>query len=159
MSAIKRWLEDISVEMGYDGEINDEVLKQGEKRMSEVAAAAAAPAGEDKSRVDQIRDAVKEFEGVQKKWASYGAYDSEPDGVFQGLLVRAFRGKKPKVPYSGDGWELYDSSMDCNQAASALHDAARKVVDLIETCPLVESNAVKSYLEGHCWRIERGWHN
>lgn len=30
---VKRWLEDISVEMGLDGEITDEVMEEGEKRM------------------------------------------------------------------------------------------------------------------------------
>jgi hypothetical protein len=33
MSMVKRWLEDLSVEMGLDGEITDEVMAEGEKRL------------------------------------------------------------------------------------------------------------------------------
>jgi len=33
---VKRWLEDISVEMGLDGEITKAVMKEGEKRMKKV---------------------------------------------------------------------------------------------------------------------------
>lgn len=162
MGMVKRWLENISVEMGYGGEINDEVLTEGEKRMSAAPAprdaAAAAPAG-DESQLSKIKAAVKEFEATQSKYSKYGARDTEPDGVFQSLLVRAFKGKKPQVPYDGDGWELYDSSMDCTTAASALHNAARKVVNLIESCPISESAPVKKYLQGLCWRVDWGWDN
>lgn len=160
MGMVKRWLENLSVEMGYGGEINDEVLTEGEKRMSAAPApqAAAAAAG-DESQLGKIKAAVKEFEGEQRKYAKYGASDTEPDGVFQSLLVRAFKGKKPQVPYDGDGWDLYDSSMDCTTAASALHNAARKVVDLIQSCPISESAPVKKYLQGYCWRIDWGWDN
>ena len=159
MGMVKRYLEDLSVEMGYDGEITDEVLQEGERRMSAAPApqAAAAAAGDDKSQLDKIKEAVAEFQATQKKYAKYGAYDTEPDGVFQSLMVRAFKGKKPQVPYDGDGWELYDSSMDCTTAASALHNAARKVVDLIQSCPISESAPVKKYLQGYCWRIDWGW--
>lgn len=153
MSMVKRWLENLSVEMGYDGEINDQVMQEGERRMSAAPQAAAAAAGDDSSRLDKIKAAIKEFEGVQKKYARWGARDTEPDGVFQVQLMRAFRGKKPQVPYDGNGWELYDSSMDCTTAASALHNACRKVVDLIESCPLSESREVGKYLESYCWRV------
>jgi hypothetical protein len=33
MSHIKNYLEDISVELGYDGEINDHVRREGEVRL------------------------------------------------------------------------------------------------------------------------------
>ena len=32
MGQVKRWLEDLSVEMGYSGEITDEVMEEGLKR-------------------------------------------------------------------------------------------------------------------------------
>lgn len=34
MSLIKRWLEDLSVEMGFDGEINDQVLQEAADRQA-----------------------------------------------------------------------------------------------------------------------------
>ena len=33
MSAMKRFAEDVSVDMGYDGEINDEVLAEAHRRL------------------------------------------------------------------------------------------------------------------------------
>lgn len=94
MGMVKRYLEEISVEMGYDGEITDEVLTEGERRMSAAPApqAAAAAAG-DESQLGKIKAAVKEFEATQAKYSKYGARDTEPDGVFQSLMVRAFKGK------------------------------------------------------------------
>jgi len=121
-------------------------------------AAAATAAGDDLSQLDKIKAGVKEFEAAQLKYRNYGAQDTEPDGVFQSLMVRAFCGKKPQVPFDGGGWELFDSSMDCTCAAHALHNAARKVVDLIQKCPLGESGGVKKYLKGYCWRIDWGWY-
>ena len=35
MSMMKRWLEEISVDMGYGGEINDEVMAEGQRRLDE----------------------------------------------------------------------------------------------------------------------------
>lgn len=35
MSMMKRWLEDLSVEMGFDGAITDEVMAEGARRMNE----------------------------------------------------------------------------------------------------------------------------
>jgi len=36
MSSIKAWLEEISEELGFRGEINDAVLKEGERRRDEL---------------------------------------------------------------------------------------------------------------------------
>ena len=33
MSMIKQWLEDLSVEMGLEGEITEEVIAKGERRL------------------------------------------------------------------------------------------------------------------------------
>jgi hypothetical protein len=37
MGQVKRWLEDLSVEMGYSGEITDEVMEEGLKRWPSTA--------------------------------------------------------------------------------------------------------------------------
>tara|TARA_B100000029_G_scaffold501964_3_gene576428 strand:+ start:1260 stop:1439 length:180 start_codon:yes stop_codon:yes gene_type:complete len=57
MSKTKRWLEELSVEMGFGGEITDEVMFEGRVRMGDLndevkqseedAAEDAARAGED----------------------------------------------------------------------------------------------------------------
>jgi len=35
MGALKRFAENVSVDMGYDGEIDDEVLAEAERRLQE----------------------------------------------------------------------------------------------------------------------------
>jgi hypothetical protein len=102
--------------------------------------------------VTQLRAAVRNFEAVQRQYCQYGASDTEPDGVFQGLLTRAAKGTTVRVPTSAGAWELYASSMDCTTAAAALHQAAQAAVDIIQNCPLGQSAELKKYLRDYCWR-------
>jgi hypothetical protein len=103
--------------------------------------------------LEAIKAWVKEFEKTQSKYREYGANDTEPDAVFQALLDAAVHGKAPNVPRTGSGWELYASSMDCTEAAQALHDAALVVVQNIEATPIRDLEPVKEYLRSVCWRI------
>jgi len=103
--------------------------------------------------IEQVREAVKEFESVQQKYADFGAWDTEPDGVFQVLLKRAFVKGECKVPRSSSAWQLYTSSMDCTEAGEALGDACQRVVDLVVRTPLSERAELKRYLKGYCWRV------
>ena len=103
--------------------------------------------------LEAIKAWVKEFEKTQSKYREYGANDTEPDAVFQALLDAAVHGKAPNVPRTGSGWELYASSMDCTEAAQALHDAALVVVQNIEATPIRDIELVKEYLRSVCWRI------
>ncbi|WP_353208420.1 hypothetical protein [Sphingorhabdus sp.] len=103
--------------------------------------------------LEAIKTQIKEFEKVQSKYREYGANDTEPDGVFQSLIDKAVHGKAPSVPRTGSGWDLYASSMDCTEAAQALHDAALVVVQNIEATPIRDLELVKEYLRGVCWRI------
>jgi len=41
--AMKRWLEDVSVDMGLDGDINDDVIAEGQRRLAEAGTAQSAP--------------------------------------------------------------------------------------------------------------------
>lgn len=103
--------------------------------------------------VEQIFAEIKQFETLQSTYRDYGAYDSEPDGVFQRLLSRAIAGEGPSVPRTGQGWDLYSHSMDCEKAAHALHDQALKIVQLIESCPIREIATLKGRLRDYCWRV------
>jgi len=103
--------------------------------------------------VEKLREAVRRFEYMQKKYRQFGAFDTEPDGVFQRLIVDAFDGKEPAIPRSGAGWELYDSSMDCTAAATALADAAREVIDVIENSKIRDHRPMQKFIEDYCWRI------
>lgn len=104
------------------------------------------------STIDQINAALKTFEKTQSQYRSFGANDTEPDSIFQKLLLDALEGKEPKIPRSGESWELYASSMDCDEAASALHDHALAVVKLIENCRVKEVERVSRLIKEHCWR-------
>ena len=103
--------------------------------------------------LEPIKAWIKEFENAQQKYRSFGASDTEPDGIFQSLLDKAVHGKNPNVPLTGNDWELYASSMDCAEAAKALHDAAQMVVTIIGATPVKDLAAVEEYLREVCWRI------
>lgn len=103
--------------------------------------------------VNEIFDEIGSFEKLQIKYKNYGAYDTEPDGVFQRLIDRAIKGEGPSVPRTGDAWELYAGSMDCTEAANALHDQALKIVQMIESCPIRDISLLRGRLQDYCWRI------
>ncbi len=103
-------------------------------------------------KTTELTTAIQTFEAAQKKYKQYGAYDTEPDSIFQRLLLEAFEGKEPAVPRSGSSWELYASSMDCSEAARALHDAATEAVRVIESTPIRDLRAVEEFLNKYCWR-------
>jgi hypothetical protein len=99
-----------------------------------------------------VKAAVKNFEAVQWQYSSHGACDTEPDGIFQGILWKIYNDEDAAIPQTGNGWELYASSMDCTEAANALHLAALGVVQAIFACSMKESREVRKYLEEYCWR-------
>lgn len=109
-------------------------------------------AAEPATHLDALKKTIKQFEAAQQKYREFGAQDTEPDGVFQGVLMRAIKGKDAKVPTTGRGWELYASSMDCTEAANALAETAMACVRQISACPLGESAAVIEYVKDYCWR-------
>jgi len=100
-----------------------------------------------------VFDEIKKFEAVQSKYKSFGAYDTEPDGIFQWLIDQAVQGLKPDIPRTGSKWDLYDSSMDCTETASALHDQALAVVRAIENCPVRDLDLLQAKLQEYCWRL------
>jgi predicted enzyme related to lactoylglutathione lyase len=103
--------------------------------------------------VTTLQEAIRRFEFMQNKYRQFGALDTEPDGVFQRLIADTFEGKEPAIPRSGAGWELYDSSMDCTEAAAALSDAAGEVVAAIENSKIRDQRAMKKFIEDYCWRV------
>lgn len=101
---------------------------------------------------EAVKAAIKHFEDIQTKYREYGARDTEPDGVFQGILWGVINDKDVSIPMSGDGWELYANSMDCAAAASALHLACLAVVQQIFACRIAERKKIREYLRDYCWR-------
>ena len=103
--------------------------------------------------LETVSDAIKNFEETQKKYREYGAYDSEPDSIFQRLIDAAVKGKGPAIPRDAAGWELYTSTMDCTEAANALHDHALAVVRAIESCPIRDLETLRAHVHKYCWRL------
>lgn len=95
------------------------------------------------TQLQEIKSAIQNFSTVQQQFSKYGACDSEPCHVFADLIRQALKGKEPTVPFEAEDWELYSSSMNCNEAAKALHDAAKKVVDLLSPV-----GAIYKYVKG-----------
>jgi len=95
--------------------------------------------------VQSVRDAVKNFEDVQRKFSSNGAQDPEPHYVFHRLMVKALSNKPYKIPDTADGWELYDN-VGSEEAATALHSAAKVVCDELENVTIKDLNQVKRFL-------------
>jgi len=106
-----------------------------------------------KTLIDQIFHEIKIFEDVCSELKDYGARDSEPDGVFQRLINSASLGEQPAIPRSGQGWDLFTHSMDCQPAAEKMHDQALKVVRLIESCPIRDLDQLRGRIKDYCWRI------
>lgn len=102
--------------------------------------------------IEKVKTAIAAFESTQKKYREFGANDSEPDGVWQRLLMAAVSGLAPTPPRTSDGWELYTSSMDCKEAANALFDSALGAIHAIEACSISDVKILRDYLESYCWR-------
>ena len=102
---------------------------------------------------EEIFAEIKAFEKLQEKYKQFGAWDTEPDGIFQKILSDAVKGKNPKLPRTGAQWELYSSSVNCEEAANALHDQALKIVRRIESAQIKDLNEIKRRVSAYCWRL------
>jgi len=68
--AMKRWLEEVSVDMGFDGEITDEVMVESQRRLDEVDPPQTHPSpmrqGGAKSP-EQLLKEIPDIDGVKPK--------------------------------------------------------------------------------------------
>jgi hypothetical protein len=102
--------------------------------------------------VARVEAAIKEFEATQKKHKNAGAFDTEPDGVWQGLLLNAIDGKAPTPPRSPEKWQLLTLSCDCTEAANDLFAAALKTIQIIESCSIRDMETLRQVVDKYCWR-------
>lgn len=102
--------------------------------------------------LESVKEAIRAFAAAQTKYQEYGACDSEPDSVFQGILWGIINDEDTLIPMTGEGWELYSSSMNCAEAANALHLACLGVAQAIFACRMTEGKKLREYLEDYCWR-------
>lgn len=105
------------------------------------------------TQVEQLKQALANWDRASEYYDNLGAADTEPECVFQSLLVKAFRGDDVTVPTSAHQWSLFTYSMNCDAAAHALYVAAQDVVDVIQNCPVKYLKYLKPILSDYCWRV------
>lgn len=102
----------------------------------------------EKSNVQKVKEAIRKFRTTQHTYRSHGAEDSEPCAVFYKILRDAVNGKDSFIPQTGEGWELYAFSMDCREAADALHLAALGVLQAVFACTVGDMRELREYVSG-----------
>lgn len=105
----------------------------------------------DRSKAGNVKAAITEMEDLMGELAQFGASDTEPDGVWQSLLMKTIRGREYKFPVTVDDWQLYDIP-GAARAASRLAMKAKRVIRLLQSLTVKEAAPVLTYLEEHCWR-------
>ena len=103
-------------------------------------------------RLNGLKKLVAQFEASQLKYSKYGAYDTEPDTVFQNVMIDALSKPNVKIPTGPEKWQLY-TVIGCEDAARAMHDKAKEIAEYIGHTPVYEAGEFTEYLHDYCWRI------
>ncbi len=105
--------------------------------------------------LDELKKLVKKFEKAQATYADCGAEDTEPDTIFQGILVKAIIGAAVDIPSSANGWHLYSegNKAKTKRAVKALFGIAHQCKNLIGEVKINESSPIRHYIKDYCWRI------
>lgn len=101
----------------------------------------------------RVKKLARKFEETQAKWSEYGAYDTEPDFLFQKALRKALEEKDVHVPRTAEHWQLYIGDMDCSKAAMEMTETCLAVVHAIIDAPEDSMSDVLEVVDGICWRI------
>lgn len=97
-----------------------------------------------------VKKAMDKFEKCRESNQNFGTYDSEVSRVVCRIIAEAIRGKKPKVPDTYRGWQIYDLP-NCENVATNLAIFMHHVVDAIHKCTVFESNEkeFKNYISNY----------
>jgi hypothetical protein len=101
--------------------------------------------------MEAIKDAILMFEQQQKKYSSFGASDTEPDGIFQHILMQTISGDNVEIPETAQGWDIFDEP-GVEEAAKDLHDAAKDCVEIMLDMPFRHRPSLKKFVTEYCWR-------
>jgi len=100
---------------------------------------------------------VKKFEDLQVKHVETGAGDTEPDWVFQKLIINALQGKPSQLPLSAVRWELFNHVPSLKGkvalAVKELNECASEVVDCVKQIQVGDKKKIKE-VKDYCWRID-----
>jgi len=95
---------------------------------------------------------VKKWGELQRKLSSFGASDTEPDGVFQHCLRQTVDAAPLAVPSTAQDWQLYTGVTGVGTAARRLTVSLKRCIKALEAIPLGEKAELDSYLDGILWR-------
>lgn len=98
--------------------------------------------------VEKIKELVKEFETLQTKYSSFGACDSEPNWVFEKVIVYACDGKPFDGCIGSYGWQLYSSKTGVKKVEKELTTKAKKVYNAISKSPVMVAKEIRRYYIG-----------
>ena len=107
-----------------------------------------------KTSAEKLKDAVAKFDALETKYADLGASDTEPDGVWQWLLARAYKGSDVTAPDNPNEWQLYSDMAGAKTAAKAMGRAAQKAIDIIQESKLNERSEIAEVLRYFMWRVD-----
>lgn len=94
---------------------------------------------------EQIKRELDKFYAIQQSFDNFGANDSEPNWYLNFLLTMAIEGKPlPKI--IAQNWQLYESTPGWELAADKLTSEATRIYEMIQSCPVIELNKLKTYL-------------
>lgn len=100
---------------------------------------------------EDLKRAIKEFEQAQRQYVDFGASDTEPDAVFQWVLIKHYRGEDYRLPADAADWELYSDMKGNNKAAK---DLTKKLENCIKTIDQIKNKKeVRTVLEDTLWRV------
>jgi len=110
-----------------------------------------------KSHKHGLLDLLKGFEEAQHSHAKYGAWDTEPDGIFQEILREAAFGRPyPNVRTPRD-WDLFEMKKGASLAAFWLTKKAEhihaRILEWRKELPVDAWNTMDGFLQEFCWRL------
>jgi len=90
---------------------------------------------------DNLVSLVKKFKGLQNEFVDFGALDTEPRFIFRHFLSNISKLNPPT------SWDLYDNSMDTNEANQELTKCATLIKELYSKLHYSEKAKFDSYVE------------
>lgn len=110
-------------------------------------------------KVDYVRKQTLKFARMQAKYQATGAYDTEPDGVYQWILARTLeslsaRSKLPKPMANPGYWQLYSDVEGADEAARVLATCALRTQDAMQAAVRQgEWDDLADFIQDYCWRV------
>ena len=111
--------------------------------------------------LSDLRSYVSDVEHCMSRWASFGAADSEPDGVFQWHVAQQLeslnRGEDGAigVPQSVAHWQLYSNMRGANKVSRELASKTKRVNREIRRLTTKCSGwpQVVKWAQDYLWRV------